>query len=300
MGRFLLGRTPVRLPSPWLLLTCLALLPACGRLGYGGTVPGIRESDAGTPPSTQDDGGEPFPADGALTACDGVGCVRACDELPGAVVFCDEFDVEQLDPEWTTEFGFEGPDPVVDRTVVHSGAGSLHFTASAASSSPKNYLVHDIDEVPGNDVYVRAYVWYPPEGNQGALFLRVVASAPYPDYQDMVAITKPDSTMLFGLYDQSNEALVYGDPAAPMPRGQWACVQLHIVRGPVGGGAFAELTVNGVSAGAFTDHDTTYPVTSLQLGPYANSVCAPDTVCDAPPEIYIDQLAVGSAELPCD
>ncbi len=285
---------------PWSLFVALVFAPACGRLGYGGTVPGIRESDGSVTMSGDDGGTPPFDDAAIPPVCDGEGCVRGCDELPGAVVFCDEFDETQLDPDWTTQFGFQGPVPVVDRTIVHSGTGSLHFTATDTSFEPANYLVHNIDEVPGNKVYVRAYVWYPADTNQGSKFLRVITGSAYPNIHHLAAITKTDGTMSFAVYDNTAGTTAFATPPAPMPRGQWACVQLHITRGVVGGGASAELTVNGASAGAFTDYDTSQPVTTIHLGPMANSACGEVGTCDAGPEIYIDQLAVGSEELPCD
>jgi len=210
----------------------------------------------------------------------------ACDDILAGALFCDGFE------GGLTAWGGS----VLDRGTVtavptsYRGSGSLRARTTATGAFA-HVWVDALGSRSSGDLYLRAYVRVP----SGIAF--------EPDGVDVFRLRQgraPWNGVAFGIQN-GDRPYVAVDPAgmswagtAAFPRDAWVCVQLHVTISNTAGAA--ELWVSRVPTVSRTGLDT------LPSSAYVTLTAGIDWSgpSQTSAEVLVDEVAVGTAMLPCD
>jgi hypothetical protein len=231
--------------------------------------------------------GDPAREEPDASAADGgvVTSFPLCPELPG-VAFCDGFE----DPgfaRWEYTVSHNGS---VMRSTAHvrSGMASLLAkTGPPSQLSEARWATVALAMQKSGDAWLRFYDWLPRSVMVTQHFSVGVMSElpmPYAGFELRVLPSLVDIN--------SSSGVTQG--TLSFPRDRWVCVEMHVFIDPIAGfyeayldGALAvrSLPMNTVPADGFTAAEVGIHYAGASQGPV---------------EIYVDDVAVGTARIPCD
>jgi hypothetical protein len=238
----------------------------------------VREPDAGSIDAAMPDAGAPD-AGSDPSACD--------DSLAGAI-FCDGFEGDSLVPPWTAMLEVTGSaslDP-----MAYRGRGAL--LANTPMGPSRGAVIFAAEEAGGEGVEIhgRAYYYIP----SGPVLTRVTGMLFIEPGDPLEAVgVGPQFGTTFYVYVGPARMAIASPAAAPVPRDRWFCVQFRMVTGVMGE---VEMAVDGTTV-VVAKGINTLPmggIQNLEVGiEYATST-------QEAISLYVDEVAVGFAPLPCD
>lgn len=287
----------MRRPMPGLLLLPLTLGCTLGEVELGGKscpcgpgwtcdeamdlcVEDVTGTDAGVPADAgvAADAGAEGGTDGGTD-----GGTKPCAQAPG-VIFCDGFDDPGLGA-WPVRFGSDPVGRVTDR--VYRGDGALH-----ATGGPGDILGVEVRGLPdpGTDLYMRVYVYLPTGAEQTNTQVLFAGQADPPNHGVAIGIRPPGIPYVY-----SNTAVIgVSAETATVPSDTWTCLQGHVVISDTDG--VIETYVNGTLDAQVTGLDTRASSPYVQLA--AGVTWSHNGTLG--PNVWIDEVAIGTSPLPCD
>ena len=207
----------------------------------------------------------------------------ACDDVLAGAIFCDGFeDVALL--AWNDEYG-SGEHVRVTTPPIHRGVGALRARASPGelSAYQRTGLL-----LGTTDIYVRGYV-YVPSGFSIVDFGTLYVGAGGGGFG--LGLEIGDHPYLY--VDEAGTAAV--SRTTTVPRDTWTCLRahVHVADGTAGS---ARIWVNETLAAERTGIDTRR---STEYSRFSTGLTYVSPTTD-PPTVYLDDVAVDDAMMPCD
>jgi hypothetical protein len=262
---------------------CAVCGVGCLRFGYDGR-PDRGPADAG--PIEAPDAAAIEPASDAAAAGGGTVVISPkCPELPG-VAFCDGFEDPSFS-RWAYTVSHNG---AVMRSSVRARSGTtslLATTGAPAEGTEARWATEVLDHQKSGHAWLRFYDWVPSTVAVTKHFSIGVMSEiamPYDGFELRILPDAIDINSTAGVFQGST----------PFPRDQWVCVELHVFIDPSQG--VYEAYLNGTLA-IRTPLANTLPADGFTAAEIGVHYADPN---QGPVEVYVDDVAVGTARIPCD
>lgn len=266
---------------------------AAGRVGVdagdAGGFDAATPEDAGTTDASAPDaaGGDAGSRDGGVDAgVPGSDQTAACLERPG-VLLCNGFETYPFTPQW--EFN------IIDNGVAelsterrHSGVGALRATTiSAREGTAVRLSSRVLAQKRSGDIWMR-YQYYVPSTTQITTWISSgVMSELDPPYDGV-------DLLIHANYVEIESMLGYFDEGVPFPRDRWVCVELHTYVDDTSG--YFEAFLDGVRVAKSGTGDT-LPATGYTAAEFGIHYAE---YRQGPVEVYVDDVAVGTARIGCE
>ncbi|HKU39913.1 MAG TPA: hypothetical protein VJR89_17255 [Polyangiales bacterium] len=203
------------------------------------------------------------------------------------VSFCDGFEDPELS-NWNYPIAMNGE---LERSTdpVRSGSAALHASTgpSNGANAAARYGAKIFGHQTTGDVWARAWYYLPSSVTINTFFSTLLITEVEMPYFGCSVLVKPSRVELGGV-----TARFFTQ--APFPRDRWTCVELHIrIHASTG---ICEAYVDGMIAtqSAMTDTLPAMGYTSLEVGIHYTE---PN---QGPVEVYVDDVAAGTARVGCD
>ena len=264
---------------------------ASGEGGSGAEAGGDGAGTGGTPAAgTGGTGGTP-----ATPAC-----------MTGAlenVLFCDDFEAPGL-PAWT-HFASSGSDGETTRvsSPAHLGSGALRSIKSAPGT--RDPLFNDtLGQRTTGKLYVRVWMYIPGSviiTNDALANASLLVLGEAPPGDGGVSLSMWSTGLTLTIYDPNhNPTLVQAASFSTMfPRDAWFCARVDVPIGPSVSSMDFRLRID---AQTLTNNEPAKAVDSALSGPYDRLWVGVNYISPAqanPVTIYYDDIAVGTADIPC-
>jgi hypothetical protein len=208
-----------------------------------------------------------------------------CPERPGAA-FCDGFE----DPEfsrWEYPVSHNG---TATRSTAHAHSGTTTLLATTGPPSPlteARWATVALARQKSGDAWMRFYNWLPSSVVITEYFSVGVMSEiamPYAGFELRVLPSLVDIN--------SSNGVTPGKVS--FPRDRWVCVELHVFIDPIAG--VYEAYLDGKIAARSQDTNTV-PADGFTAAEVGVHFAGPN---QGPVEVYVDDVVVGTARIPCD
>jgi hypothetical protein len=270
---------------------------AAGRGGAGSGGDGGGEgggSDGGAEPRDAEIDGDSVSEDAAIQdgstadagAADGGKTGVLCPDIPG-LLFCDGFENVRLEDSWDYSTVQNGSATRVT-DFKRTGAASLHATTGAPMQDTWSRCgTQVLNKLKSGHAWMRSYNWLPASAKIMPYFSLGALSENVQPYEGFELRLRPAHVEI------SATGGVWGSMMVPFPRERWVCVELHAFIDPAAG--FYEVYFDGTLVVASALHDTQPAdgLTAAEVGVHYAAPMQPAT------EVYVDDVAVGTARIPC-
>jgi hypothetical protein len=209
-----------------------------------------------------------------------------CPERPGQL-FCDGFEDPTL-MRWAYEITDNG---MVARSTAraHSGQASLHATTgSGGTNNQARKATTALANTKSGDLWMRYYYYLPSSvvvNNQFSCGVMSEITEPYAGFSLLVLPSRVDISSMSGFFQGT----------MAFPRDSWVCVELHVHIDPTNG--LFEAYLDGTLAAKSPS-----PVNSLPADGYTAAEVGVHYAQQGqgPVDVYVDDVVIGRARVPCD
>jgi hypothetical protein len=239
-------------------------------------------TDAATPDAVPPDMGPPAPVGES-----------ACYERFANRPVCEGFETPLAEPPWWTIE--EGGEITQAAAPAHVGGGAL--AARSVGSGGYAFIGRQAyDNVRSGSLYLRSYV-YVPHGTPLTGVIVHGMSEEQPPYGG-VSILLDDTGVSVDVHPLGpgvSPVFVKSDPAIPLRRDQWNCLQLELVISPAQGSV--RLRIDGQVAAMSPPTLATLPATGYR---HVSAGVVYSDPKQEPIELFVDELVADTVQIPCD
>jgi hypothetical protein len=234
-------------------------------------------------PDDSDAGGVTVPADAA--AADGGEPIELCPDRP-ELLFCDGFEDPVLSNKWDYNVVQNG---TTSRTTSRKRTGVaalLATTGPPQQGTWARWATEVLAKQKSGHAWMRFYNWVPGTVDVTAHFSVGVMSEsvlPYAGFELRLRPTHVDINSSSGVFAGTTQ----------FPRDRWVCVELHVHIDPAVG--VYEAYIDGVLAVTSGQLDTR-PADGFTAAEIGVHYADPS---QGPVQVYVDDVAVGTARIPC-
>lgn len=258
-----------------------------GRSGNGGSGGNIEPRDAGFD-------AEPVPNDAATRdsatpeagEADGGKTSVLCPDDP-ALLFCDGFENLRLEDTWDSSTVQNGSATRVT-DFKRTGVASLQVTTDSLMQGAWARLATEVlNKQRSGHAWMRSYTWLPGSAKVMPYFSLGAMSENVQPYDGFELRLRPAHVEI------SATGGVWGSMMVPFPRDRWVCVELHAFIDPAVGFYEVYFDETLVVTSALHDTQPADGLTTAEVGIHDAAPMQPAT------EVYVDDVAVGGARIPC-